>query len=191
MRGAGSALKEGLAPGRTDRAGALRNNLCFLPACLPACLCHSAGGGLSSSAAIVCSSSLAVMRMHGIELTKGVSPALPVPTRGCRHCRCQADAAAPPPPLPAPSPCPARCPARLWVCRGGGVQLSGHRLRICAGNHHGTRAQVLQTGLCRANTAPGGMRAAAAPHKPTSPPTRTGPPAHTAHPRHMPITNPI
>jgi hypothetical protein len=30
-----------------------------------------AGGGLSSSAAIVCASALAVMRMHGIELTKG------------------------------------------------------------------------------------------------------------------------
>ncbi|PSC75650.1 Galactokinase [Micractinium conductrix] len=29
------------------------------------------GGGLSSSAAIVCSSALAIMRMHGIELTKG------------------------------------------------------------------------------------------------------------------------
>ena len=35
-------------------------------------VCGCAGGGLSSSAAIVCSSALAVMQAHGVELTKGV-----------------------------------------------------------------------------------------------------------------------
>jgi hypothetical protein len=75
---------------------------------------HAAGGGLSSSAAIVCSSSLAVMHMHGIELTKGVSPASPAPARGCCNCCCCTEAAALLLllPLPAPLPWCACCPAR-------------------------------------------------------------------------------
>lgn len=88
---------------------------------LPPRLAWHAGGGLSSSAAIVCASALAVMRMHGIELTKGVRPGgsgssgtglamrFPTPRRAygarCRGAR---------PPmrslchLPRPAPCPHR-----------------------------------------------------------------------------------
>lgn len=80
-----------------------------------------AGGGLSSSAAIVCASALAVMRMHGIELTKGVRPPPPPPLPRCQR-----------PPAPARPPAPWR---RHPHCRRGRVELRFHCLLICAGHH--------------------------------------------------------
>lgn len=82
-------------------------SLHFCPAC-PAPCCP--GGGLSSSAAIVCASAMAVMRMHGIEFTKGVSllPLLLIVPRQHSPAR---------PPLPA---------LPLWLC----AALQGRAYRV-------------------------------------------------------------
>lgn len=90
---------------------------------------YDPGGGLSSSAAIVCASALAVMRMHGIELTKGVrlggGSATPTALRG--------DGAAP-------------SPLCTLSCRCWSVELGRHRVRLCAGRHHSTRPQSAEAG---------------------------------------------
>ena len=86
----------------------------------------------------MCASAMAVMRMHGIEFTKGVSPLPTLLACTALPTRARLPSPALPPSLP-----PCGCVLRR---RGGRVQLSFHRLLLCPGHHDSARPAAVAAG---------------------------------------------